>query len=216
MGIQGSITSAVSGTSVTVPSTKVQFIGAGVYGATVSGYLSVIINPARTANFLFQVPIGVTTTDNPTVQQVGPLGNGIWPFHLSTGAVTLNYTGTGLTSGTFVFYYGTPLDGSKPLQSYQSIVQSYTTGALGAAFSFPAEIQLVGAAHVFGTSTLQTILQDRISFNTSAGFSITLSFSMLDAVIIIPLDAPAAQSLTVTNTLTGTGVGTGYVALYYR
>jgi hypothetical protein len=216
VGIQGSITSAVSGTSVTVPSTKVGFIGVGVYAATVSGYCTIIINPARSANFLFQVPIGVTTADNPTVQQVGPLGNGIWPFSLSTGAVTLNYSGTGLTSGTFVFYYGTPLPGSQPLQAYQSIVQSYTTGALGAAFSFPSEITLTGAAHTFGTSTVQTILQDRISFNTSAGFSITLSFSMLDAVIIIPLEATAAQSLTVTNTLTGTGVGTGYVALYYK
>lgn len=215
MGIQGSITSAVSSTSVTSPSTKVTFIGAGVYGATVGGYLTVTLTPGRSANFLFSVPVAVTTAKNPIVQGVGPNADGIWPFTLPPGSLTLNYSGTGLTSGTFVFYYGTPLPNSKSINAYQSIVQSYTTGSLAGAFSFPAEIQLNGVAHVFGVDTAQTILQDRISFNTSAGFSITLSFSMLDDVKIINIEAGAAQSLTVTNTLTGTGVATGYVALYY-
>lgn len=217
MGIQGSITSAVSSTSVTSPSTKVTFIGVGVYGATVGGYCTINLTPGRSANFLFSVPVGLTATTGkvPTTQGTGPNRTAIWPFTLPPGSLTLNYSGTGLSSGTFVFYYGTPFINSQSINRYQSIVQSYTTGALGAAFSFPAEVQLTGVAHVFGVDTAQTILQDRISFNTSAGFSITLSFSMNDDVIIIPLEAGAAQSLTVTNTLTGTGVATGYVALYY-
>ena len=216
MGIAGSITSAVSSTSVTTPSTRVQFIGAGVYGATVGGYLTINLSPGRTANFLWSVPVAVTTAKVPITQGSGPLRNGIWPFTLPAGSLTINYTGTGLTSGTFIFYYGTPFSISPAINSYQSIVQSYTTGALAAAFSFPAEIQLVGVAHVFGVDTAQTILQDRISFNTSAGFSITLAFSMNDDVTIVPIEAGAAQSLTVTNTLTGTGVATGYVAIYYK
>lgn len=216
MGIQGSITSAVSSTSVTSPSTKVTFIGAGVYGATVGGYLTVNLTPGRTANFLFSVPVAVTTAKVPVTQGTGPNRNSIWPFTLPPGSLTLNYSGTGLTSGTFIFYYGTPFPNSISINSYQSIVQSYTTGALAGAFSFPAEVQLSGVAHVFGVDTAQTILQDRISFNTSAGFSITLSFSMNDDVVIVPIEAGAAQSLTVTNTLTGTGVATGYVAIYYK
>ena len=215
MGIQGSITSAVSSTSATLPSTKVTVIGAGVYGATVGGYLTIPINAARSAIFLFSVPVAVTTAKVPVTQTCGPNGTGIWPFTLNTGGVTLNYTGTGLTSGTFVFYYGTPFENSQPIAKYAAQVQSYTTGALAASFTFPSEVTITGVAHVFGVDTAQTILQDRISFNTSAGFSITLSFSMNDDVRIIPVDAGAAQTLAVTNTLTGTGVATGYVAIYY-
>lgn len=214
-GIQGSFTSAVSGTSVTLPAQNLTIIGAGVYGATTGGYLTINLDAGQTANLLFSVPVGVTTTDVPTTQGNGPLRNGIWPFTLKV-ALTLNYSGTGLSSGTFVFYFGSPFPGSPQLITYRSIVQSYTTGALAGAFSFPGgPVKLNAVAHVFGVNTAQTILQDRISFNTGAGFSITLSFSMSDDINLIPIDAVAAQSLTVTNTLTGTGVGTGYVAIYY-
>lgn len=214
MGIRGSVTSAVSLTSVTLPSQKLTIIGAGVYNATVGGYLTVPITATRSANFLFSVAVAVTTAKVPTTQSNGPNANGIWPFTLTPGGLTLNYTGVGLTSGTFIFYYGSAFPGSLPLNAYQSIVGSYT-GSATVTFAFPSEINIVGIAHVFGVNTAQTELQSIMVFNTSAGFSITLGVDVNSDVVIVPIEAAAAQSLSVVVTLTGASTATKYIAVYY-
>lgn len=214
MGIAGSVTSAVSSTSVTLPSQKLTIIGAAVYNGTVGGYLQIPITATRNANFLFSVPIAVTTVKNPVTQSNGPNSNGIWPFTLAPGGLTLNYVGVGLTSGTFIFYYGTALPNSQPLASYASIVGSYTASAT-VTFSFPSEINIVGIAHVFSVNTNQTELQSILVFNTSAGFSVTLGTDLNSDVMIIPIQAAAAQSLSVVVTLTGASTATKYIAVYY-
>src|SRR5437867_548412 len=99
MGVQGSVTSAVSSTSVTLPDSKMTIVGAGVYAATTGGYLSIPVSPNTNAIIGFRPSIGVTTLDVPQASEYGVIQR----FHFSTDGSTLNYTGVGLTSGSFIF-----------------------------------------------------------------------------------------------------------------
>ena len=214
MGIAGSVTSAVSSTSVSLPTNKLTVVGVGVYGHTVAGYLSLpVAGPTKTAILLFSAPVAVTTLKVPSVQ---PIAHNCVHIHFTTIGNLINYTGTGLTSGTFIFYFGTAFLDSLPIERMAAVVASFTTGNPGT-FTFPSDTVLTGISAVLGTDTAETLLQYRVNFNTSAGRSITISWSMNDPLEITSLDnVPVAQSLTLTGTTTGTHIATGYVALYYQ
>ena len=171
-----------------------------------------VSGPTKQAVILFSAPVAVTTLKVPSVQG---LNHNCFHVHFTTIGNTLNYTGTGLTSGTFIFYFGSAFPDSQPIEKFAAVVASFTTGNPGA-FTFPSDTFLVGISAVLGTDTNETLLQYRVNFNTSAGRSITISWSMNDPLEITSLDnVPVAQSLTLTGTTTGTHIATGYVALYY-
>src|SRR6058998_529594 len=108
-------------------------VGAAVYAATTGGYLSLPISTNRNAIIGFRPSIGVTTLDVPQASNYGLVQR----FNFKTDGSTLNYTGTGLTSGTFVFYYGSPWGNSVTLNTLAGVVSTFTTGSPGA-FTFPS------------------------------------------------------------------------------
>src|SRR2546427_6414734 len=104
MRIAGSLTSAVSSISVSLPTNKLTVVAVGVYGHTVAGYLQMpVAGPTKQAVILFSAPVAVTTLKVPSVQG---LNHQSFHVHFTTSGNVINYTGTGLTSGTFVFYFG--------------------------------------------------------------------------------------------------------------
>lgn len=216
MAIEGSVTSAVSGTSVTLPSKDITLIGATVFAHTTSGYLSIPIDGSRNALFPFVAAIAVVTTLNPETNINGGI-SGIQPFILKPTGATLNYTGTGLSGGTFVFYYGTAFPGSLPLTAFAAVAVSHTTGT-SLAFTFPSgDIVLTGITHVHGSSSSQTLFQFQASFNTGPGKTVLFVFGMNMVRDVIPLNnIVVASTLTVTGAYTGLHVGTGYLIIYYR
>lgn len=192
-----------------------------MYAHTVSGYLSIPIDSTKNALIPFTAPITVgTATASATAQvpmtQVLSRG-GIRAFHFTPGGISLNYTGTGLTSGTFVFYYGTPFPGSVPLADLSAIAASFGTDTTDT-FTFPGgPVALRGIILIFGTSASQTNLQIRVDWATGSGRSVFVTFSEATVSEVLPLDnLEAASSLTVTYTYSGTHVGTGYLIIYYK
>lgn len=216
MGIAGSVTSAVSGTSVTLPDKGLTLIGASVRAHTVSGYLSIPIDGSRNGLIAFSSNGPITAVANNT-----PLGimrkNGIQAFTYTTSGTVLNYTGTGLTSGTFIFYYGTAFKDSVPLSELSGVASAVVTADATETFTFSSGVKLTGITFVPSGDPGQTQEQYSASWASGAGRTVEISFTEGSVVEIIPLDdIPSASSLVVTNTHTGTNVGTGYLILYYK
>ena len=216
MGVAGSVTSAVSGTSVTLPDKGLTIIGASVRAHTVAGYLSIPIDGSRNGIILFSSNGPITAVANNT-----PLGimqkNGIQAFHFTTSGTVLNYTGTGLSSGTFVFYYGTPFSGSVPLNALSGVASAVVTTDATEVFTFSSGVKLTGISFVPSGDPGQTQEQYSVSWASGAGRTVDVSFTEGSLVEVIPLDdIPSASSLTLTATHTGTNVGTGYLVLYYK
>jgi len=212
MGIEGSVTSVVTATSVTLPATKIQVIGATVHTADVSGHLQIPINSSRNAIFPFRA-----TTATTTATAGGKFNRNEWHFNLTTDGNVLNFTGTGLTNGTFVFYYGTPFPDAKPLNAFAGVVTSYTTGAT-VTMTFPAgDLQLTGIINIIGSDAGQTNLYVIDSWASASGKTITIPFANGEPMEIKPLtNVTAAASLVVTQTYDGTHVATGYLIFYYQ
>ena|SRR2546427_3282810 len=222
MGVSGSVTSAVSSTSVTLPSDKLTLVGVSVYAQVIGGYCSIPVDSSRNALIPFCSAIDVTTLKIPTTQIMD--NNGMWHIHWTPSGSTLNYSGVGLTSGTFVFYYGTPFQDSKPLENYTGIAVALTTNTSDV-YTFPSgKVRLMGIIDVIGGATTETNQQVRHSWNTGTGRSVLVTFSMVSIMEVIPLGPDvdggeglsAAQSVTVTTAYSGTHVGLGYTIIYYK
>lgn len=217
-GVQGAVTAAynASPAQFTLPDSKITLIGCDAYGNSASGVLALNLDATRQAQFPFMGTVGVTTADVP-VLPVGP-----YNFTHSATGLQLNFSATGFSAGTLIIYYGTPFSGSVPLAQWAGIQVSFTTGT-SLSFTFPSgTISLTGASIVFGTSNAQTGTSIQDSFNTSAGRSVTLNFSinqyngLQQRAMIILDNIVAAQTLTVTQAYSTTHVGTGYLVLYYK
>ena len=216
MGIAGSVTSAVSGTSVTLPDKGLTIIGASVRAHTVSGYLSIALDEGENAIILFGSDVPITAVANNVPRYVGKM-LGIQAFHLTTKGSILRYAGTGLTSGTFVFYYGTPFPGSLPLSDFRGAASAVVTTDATEVFTFSSGVKLTGISFVGSGDPGQTQEQYSVSWASGAGKTVEISFTNNSLLEVVPLDnIPSASSLTLTATHTGTNVGTGYLVLYYK
>lgn len=215
MGIAGTVTSAVSSTSVTMPKENLNIVGVGCQKHTIGGYLTLNIDPGHQAILPFSTQRGVTTTDVP-VNQVLP--DNMWLVNFKAGLKVL-YTGTGLSSGTFFFYYGTtfstPMQNSKPLKSFAGVEVDVTTGT-SLSFTFPGTITVAGLAYDAGYNTAETNVATDFQWNTGTGILVDVNVNNKDPLAIFPLEnMGTAQSLTVTAAFDGTHVATGRLVLYY-
>ncbi len=220
MAIQGSVTSATSGTSVTLPSAGLTIVGVACQKHTIGGFITLQLDPTRTALLPFSAQRGVTTLDVPVNQSL--MGN-LWHVNFVAAGLKLLYIGTGLTSGTFFFYYGTPFGDSQPLEQFAGIEVDVTTST-SLSFTFPSgTIRLTGLIYEAGYNTAETNVATDFSFNTSTGRSIDINVSNKDPLTVIPLEdtdggpgIKAAQTLTVTAAFDGTHVATGRLIIYYK
>jgi hypothetical protein len=146
----------------------------------------------------------------------------MWHVHFIASGLKLLYSGTGLTSGTFFFYYGTQFSDSLPLANFAGIEVDVTT-TTSLSFTFPSgSIRLTGLIYEAGYSTSETNVATDFSWNSSSGRSIDINVSNKDPLTVIPLEEPdgsaglkAAQTLTVTAAFDGTHVATGRLIIYY-
>ncbi len=195
-------------------------IGIACRAHTIGGFITVQIDSTRTALLPFSAQRGVTTLDVPVNQSL--LGN-MWHVHFTASGLKLLYTATGLTSGTFWFYYGSPFSDSVPLETYSGIEVDVTT-ATSLSFTFPSgNIRLTGLIYEAGYNTAETNVATDFSWNTSSGRSIDLVVSNKDPLVVLPLEdadgsagLKAAQTLTVTAAFDGTHVATGRLIIYYK
>jgi hypothetical protein len=220
MPVQGSVTSATSGSSVTLPSSGLTIVGVACQKHTIGGFLTIQLDSTRTALLPFSAQRGVTTLDVPVNQS---LPGNMWHVHFTATGLKLLYTGTGLTSGTFFFYYGTPFSDSQVIDNFSGIEVDITTTS-PVSFTFPTgNIRITGLMYEAGYNTAETNVNTDFSWNTSSGRSIDINVANKDPLTIIPLEEvdgsaglKAAQTLSVTVAFDGTHVATGRLILYYR
>jgi hypothetical protein len=147
----------------------------------------------------------------------------MWHVHFTATGLKLLYTGTGLTSGTFFFYYGTAFTDSQPLENFAGIEVDVTT-TTPLSFTFPSgNIRLMGIIYEAGYNTAETNVNTDFSWNTSSGRSIDVNFANKDPLTVIPFEEvdgsaglKAAQTLSVTALFDGTHVATGRLIIYYK
>jgi hypothetical protein len=146
----------------------------------------------------------------------------MWHVHFVASGLRLLYSGTGLTSGTFFFYYGTQFADSQPITNFQGIEVDVTT-TTSLSFTFPSgNIRLTGLIYEAGYNTAETNVATDFSWNTSSGRSVDINVSNKDPLTVIPLEADdgsvgmkASSTLTVTAAFDGTHVATGRLIVYY-
>lgn len=210
--IKGTVTAAASATSVTLPSEGLTIVAVGVQDIDTDGYVSIPLDATRNALLPFRESAGQNEGGTASVA-IGP-SNNMWKVHFTTKGITLNFTTAGLTNGTILFHYGSPMPGSLPLAAFKAIAVSFTTGAT-LSFTFPSgNIRLTGITNISDNDE-QTGLNVTDEFNTGTGTTIELTWGRAAPLEIYPIDVVAAQTLTVTQTYDGTNVGTGYCIIYY-
>jgi hypothetical protein len=146
----------------------------------------------------------------------------MWHVHFLASGLKLLYSGTGLTSGTFFFYYGTPFIDSQPLTNFAGVEVDITT-ATPVSFTFPSgSIRLTGLIYEAGYNTAETNVNTDFSWNSSSGRSIDINVANKDPLTVMPLEEAdgsaglkAAQTLSVTVAFDGTHVATGRLIIYY-
>jgi hypothetical protein len=178
MAIQGSVAvsvSAAGNAQATLPSSDLQIIG--VYAGTY--YISIVTGPGTNAI----IPINTPSRH-------------IQPVQFKPGTNVINFYVP--TACTVVFYYGTPLSGSKNLTDFNGVVNGASPTAAGSGtltFNFPK-----GSGKLKATATLMSASTMTYTFNTSTGKSLTFQefsgeFAGVDA--ISPVDVPLADTVTV-------------------
>jgi len=195
-----------------MPKSGLTIVGIAVQKNTIGGLVQLQIDQGHTAQFAFTTQRGVTTLDVPVSQE---LPDGMWKVHFQAG-LQINFSVVGLTSGVIFFYYGTPLEGSKPLEAFAGVAVAVTT-ATSLTFTFPGDVILNGLLYEAGYNTAETNVGTDFTWNTETGKVIDINIANMNPLKVIPLDpSGAAQSLTVTAAFDGTHVATGQLVLYYN
>lgn len=135
----------------------------------------------------------------------------------------LNYSVLNIgTSATTCFYYGTPLQFSKPLTAYAGIVATSTlSGGSGTAtLTFPAGyLKMIGLAASSTLTANTTILQATWSVSSGKTFNAYYPMNMTTQTAgdldILPLDLSVSITVTVTLSL-GTGSDVVYIYAFYQ
>lgn len=140
----------------------------------------------------------------------------------TVNGTVLNYTVKSVgTTPVVVFYYGTPIAGSKPLTAYAGVIAQSTlsTGSGSGTWNFPSgPLKLTGVTAGIGQAAASTAIQ--IAWNTSSGQSMnvfvvagSLSQTPTDTDIF-PTDLTVSQQVTLTLS-GGTGSDVVYAYAFY-
>lgn len=193
MPITGSVSQTASSGSntITLPSSNLTVVG--VYAGTY--YISIVYNSGENA-----------------IIPINSYSKNIQKVHFTPGTNSITYSVP--TGCTVVFYYGSPLPGSKPLKDFLGVVEGATTTASGTgtlSFSFPKPTgKLTGEAATISASTTS------FTFNTGTGTSLTFQEF---ATELTGIDAINGVDQTLSNTVsvsyTAGAAQTFYLILYY-
>jgi hypothetical protein len=207
MGLAGSVFSGAltaGNHQISLPQSGLTIVGVALDGP----FITVPLDSSRNAI----LPNSVSGGSGNVVTFVGPMRR----VHWKVNGQTLNFATPGTSAGVF-FYYGTPLEGSKPLESFAGVYGS-TTLAAGA-----GTVQLVfpkGPLRLTGFTVVDQTTKNAgmtTSWSTSSGQSLTVQRFGSEAsnfMDIVPLDLEAAINLTVSIT-NGNGTDVVYVIAYY-
>lgn len=219
MGIVGSVLVTPTVSANTLTASTATFPQAGLtvvkiwHGGT---YLSIPIDSTKSAIFPSTggVPGGSAT--------VATLGTGRRVNFAINGTV-LNFSILSVSTGpNIVFYYGTPLEKSKPLAAYSAVVAKTTlsTGSGTGTWAFPSgPLKLIGVAASVGQAAASTGIE--VAWNTSSGQSISIFVAAASLTQhegdadIFATDLTVSQQVTTTITL-GTGSDVVYTYAYYQ
>ena len=194
-GIVGSVTNSASSAgaqSATLPQAGLTIVGISFEGS--QPYITIPIDPSRNA----VIPNNFQSAVRTVFRKVNWVVNG----------TLLNYSQPVATATTVTFYYGTPLNNSKPLAAYAGVVGQVTlsSGAGSVVLQFPS-----GGLLLTGLDGIDETADDAFqeSFATSSGQSLFADFGvgrMTDMADVLPLALTTSQTLTVSVTGTGTDV----------
>jgi hypothetical protein len=145
------------------------------------------------------------------------------PINLPINGSSLNYFGLNIgTTMTTVFYYGTPLQGSKPFTAYAGVVAASTLsgGAGTATFSFPSgKLTMIAFAASSTQTAATTILEASWATSTGQVFNAFYPMGIVTQTEVnhdfLIINLPVSITVAVTITL-GTGSDVVYLYGFYQ
>lgn len=216
MAIQGSVSDSQTVTSLTETAFTVAFPQAGLTIVAVdqnATYVKVPIDSTRQG-------VLIHAGGNPGHSTSAPQVLGTYRrVHWTLNGQSLNYSTFVLgTTSVVTFYYGTPLQASKPLIQYAGVTAQATlsSGAGSATWSFPnGGIRLTGFSAAMGLAANSALLN--LTWSTSSGQQMVgtvrgnIVTEVKDDTDIIPTDLPVSQTVTVAIS---SGSGSDVVVLF--